>query len=301
MVDKSSERLTLLAFFLTALLGGGNSVAVRFSNVELAPYWGATIRLGASGLLFWLILFLWRIPVPQKRDTIVLLLTGFFSSGVSFGLLYFGLVKLPASLGSVIISMGPLMTYFLAILHGLEKFRWPSLFGGVIALVGISIAARAQLGSEIQILSVLALIAGSAISAEGNVILKIFSPKSDPMATNALTLSSGVVLLALVSFLIGERHNVPVLPATWIAIAYTVIPGSVVMFYLFIWILGRWTASATSYVIMLFPIVATIAGSLLRGEKITLPFIAGGILVLIGVWIGALMRPSRSQKNIGTM
>ncbi len=290
IANKSSERLTLFAFFLTALLGGGNSVAVRFSNVELAPYWGATIRLGASAILFWLIVFLWRIPVPQKRDAIVLLLTGFFGVGVSFGLLYFGLVRLQASLGSVIIAMGPLMTFFLAIVHGLEKFRWQSLFGGVIALVGIAIAARAQLGTEIPILSVLALIAGSAISAEGNVILKIFSPKSDPMATNALTLSSGLVLLSLVSFLMGEKHNAPTLPATWIAITYTVIPGSVVMFYLFIWILGRWSASATSYVIMLFPIVATIAGSLLAGETITLTFILGGALVLVGVWIGALMK-----------
>lgn len=280
----------MFAFFLTALLGGGNSVAVRFSNVELAPYWGATIRLGASALLFWLILFLWRIPIPQRRDALVLLLTGFFGAGVSFGLLYFGFVKLQAGLGSVTIAMGPLLTFFLAVLHRIESFRWQSLLGGLIALVGISIAVRAQLGVDIPIASVLALIAGSAISAEGNVILKIFSPKSHPMATNALTLSAGLVFLLLTSFLIGEIHNVPALPVTWMAIAYTVIPGSVIMFYLFIWILARWSASATSYVIMLFPIVATIAGSLLRGEKITPTFILGGILVLIGVWIGALMK-----------
>ena len=286
----SSDRLTMFAFFLTAMLGGGNSVAVRFSNVELAPFWGATIRLTASALLFWLIVYLWRIPVPQRRDALVLLLTGFFTVGISFGLLYFGFVRLQASLGSVIIAMGPLMTFFLAVLHRIESFRWQSLLGGLIALTGIAIAARAQLGADIPILSVLALIGGSAISAEGNVVLKILSPKSDPMATNALTLSAGVVLLAAITSFTGETHNIPVLPATWIAIAYTVIPGSVVMFYLFVWILSRWSASATSYVIMLFPIVATIAGSLLAGEKITLTFILGGALVLIGVWIGALMR-----------
>ncbi|MCI0610022.1 MAG: DMT family transporter [Anaerolineae bacterium] len=282
--------MTIFAFFLTALLGGGNSVAVRFSNVELAPFWGATIRLGASALIFWLILYLWRIPIPQKRDALILLLTGFFAVGVSFGLLYFGFVKLQASLGSVIIALGPLMTFFLAVLHRIETFRWQSLLGGIIALVGIAIAARAQLGTNIPILSVLALIVGSAISAEGNVILKILSPKSDPMATNALMLSSGSVFLSLTSLLIGETHNVPTLPATWMAIAYTVVPGSVIMFYLFVWILSRWSASATSYVIMLFPIVATIAGALLAGEKITLTFILGGTLVLIGVWIGALMK-----------
>lgn len=185
------------------------------------------------------------------------------------------------------------MTFFLTILHGLEKFRWQSLLGGVIALTGISIAVRPRLGIEIPILSVLALIGGSAISAEGNVILKIFSPKSHPMATNALTLSSGLLFLLITTFLMGETHNVPTLPSTWMAIVYTIVPGSVVMFYVFIWILSRWSASATSYVIMLFPIVATSVGSLLGGEKITLTFILGGTLVLIGVWIGALMRPSR--------
>jgi len=182
------------------------------------------------------------------------------------------------------------MTFFLAVLHRIESFRWQSLLGGLIAVAGISIAARAQLGADIPILSVLALIVGSAISAEGNVVLKILSPKSDPMATNALTLSSGVVFLSLASLLIGEAHNIPTLPATCIAIAYTVLPGSVIMFYLFVWILSRWSASATSYVIMLFPIVATSAGALLAGERITLPFILGGMLVLIGVWIGALMK-----------
>ena len=86
------------------------------------------------------------------------------------------------------------------------------------------------------------------------------------MATNALTLTSGVTFLAITSLLVGETQNTPTLRATWMAIAYTVIPGSVIMFYLFVWLLSRWSASATSYVIMLFPIVATIAGALLAGE-----------------------------------
>lgn len=288
--NQSPDRLTIFAFFLTAVLGGGNSVAVRFSNVELAPFWGATIRLAASAIIFWLILFLWKLPIPQKRDASVLLITGFFTVGISFGLFYFGFVRLQASLGSVIVALGPLMTFFLAVLHRMESFRWQSLLGGVIALIGISIAARAQLGADVPILSVLALISASAISAEGNVILKMYSPKSDPVATNALTLSTGVIFLFLASFFVGEPHALPSQSVTWIAIAYTVIPGTVVLFHLYLWILLRWSASATSYVIMLFPIVATTAASLLIGERITLSFILGGALVLTGVWIGALMK-----------
>ena len=287
---QTDDRTTLFVFFLIGLLGGGNSVAVRFSNVELAPIWGATIRLAASACLFWLILFLWKLPIPARSDAIVLLVTGFFTVGISFGLLYFGFVRLQASLGSVIVALGPLMTLFLAVLHRLESFRWQSLVGGVIALAGIAIAARAQLGTNVPVLSILALMAGSAISAEGNVVLKMYSLKSDPTATNALTLTAGLVFLTLASFVVGEPHHVPTLPATWVAIAYSVVPGSVIMFNLYLWILSRWPASATSYVIMLFPIVATTAGSLLAHERITPTFIFGGALVLTGVWIGALMK-----------
>lgn len=143
---QTDDRTTLFVFFLIGLLGGGNSVAVRFSNVELAPIWGATIRLAASACLFWLILILWKIPVPARRDVIVLLVTGFFTVGISFGLLYFGFVRLQASLGSVIVALGPLMTLFLAVVHRLESFRWQSLMGGVIALAGIAIAAPPSWG-----------------------------------------------------------------------------------------------------------------------------------------------------------
>ena len=139
-------------------------------------------------------------------------------------------------------------------------------------------------------LSLVALMTGSAISAEGNVILKTYSPKSDPVATNALTLTTGVLFLALTSFLLGEPHKVPTLPATWIAITYTILPGTVLMFHLYLWILLRWSASATAYVVMLFPIVATTVAVVLMGERITRSFILGGALVLTGVWIGALMK-----------
>jgi drug/metabolite transporter (DMT)-like permease len=291
-VNKAGN-LAMTAFFLIALFGGGNAVAVRFSNAELAPFWGATIRFAGAGSLFWLILILRRIPLPHKRDAVVLLLTGFFTSGVSFAFIYLGLVKVPASLGSVIISLGPLMTLFLAIAHRIESFRGQSLLGGLIALIGIAIASRAQLGAEIPLVYLLSLVAGSAIGAEGNVILKIFSPKSNPIATNALTLAAGLVFLALASVFYGETHNIPVLPATWMAIGYVVIFGSLVMFSLFIWLLGRWSASATSYAIMLFPIVGTLGSVFLLGEKITPAFILGGVLVLVGVWIGALMNQTR--------
>jgi hypothetical protein len=39
-LGSSAARLVLTAFVVEAVLAGGNSVAIRFSNRELAPLWG---------------------------------------------------------------------------------------------------------------------------------------------------------------------------------------------------------------------------------------------------------------------
>ena len=73
----------------------------------------------------------------------------------------------------------------------------------------------------------------------------------------------------------------------WLAVTYLILGGSVIMFYLFVFLLKRWAASATSYAILLFPIVATVLAALLAGETVTPLFIVGAVIVMAGVWFGA--------------
>ena len=66
-----------------------------------------------------------------------------------------------------------------------------------------------------------------------------------------------------------------------------VVVGSVVVFTLFLFVISRWTASATSYSMLLMPLVAVVVAALRLGEPITPAVVAGGALVLIGVYLGA--------------
>jgi hypothetical protein len=50
--------MTLVAFVAVVILGGSNAVAVRFSNFELPPFWGATIRFASAAAIFWFILLI---------------------------------------------------------------------------------------------------------------------------------------------------------------------------------------------------------------------------------------------------
>lgn len=286
---KPVNRLTVLVFLVTGIIAGGNPVGVRFSNSELPPFWGGALRFALTALLFWLVVWLRKINLPDRKDIIILSLNGFFSIGVTYCLFYWGLVYVESGFSSVIISLTPLFTLVFAVLHGIEKFSWRNALGGFLALVGIAIALQAQLGT-ILLLPVLALIIGAAVSGEGNIILKLYTKNNDPWVSNALMMTSTFICMALASILFGETMSLPSTTTARAAVIYLVLFGSFGMFYLYVWLMKRWSASATSYVVMLLPIVATIAGFILAGETVTLTFVIGGILVMIGVWIGAIMQ-----------
>jgi drug/metabolite transporter (DMT)-like permease len=98
-------------------------------------------------------------------------------------------------------------------------------------------------------------------------------------------------MLAAASLILGEPRVVPALPVTWLAILYLVI-ATVGAFLLYIFVLGRWTASGASYAFVLTPIVTVVLASLLTDETISLAFLAGALVVIAGVYVGAL-RPTK--------
>jgi drug/metabolite transporter (DMT)-like permease len=133
------DRRTLIAFALFVLIGGGNGVAVRFSNVELPPFWGAALRLAAAALIFWVVLIVRREALPRGRALVGNLLYGFLGMGAFFALIYWGLMRVHASTASTLLALGPLLTMLFAAVHGLERFRWRGLVGGSLALAGIAL------------------------------------------------------------------------------------------------------------------------------------------------------------------
>lgn len=289
------DNLTLVAFFFLVLIGGSNAVAVRFSNLELPPFWGAATRFLATSLVFWAIILTRRISLPAGRALLGTLLYGVLAIGASYGFIYWGILDVQASLAMIILALGPLLTMLFAVVHRLEPFRWRGLVGALTALAGIILAVGQELGSSVPLLSLLALLAGAACIAEGSVVFKLFPP-THPTATNAIASTTGALILVLVSILAGEPWFLPTTQTTWAAFTYLALIGSVILFYLYLLVLSRWTASATSYAFLLFPVATIIIAAWLSHEVVTPRFLAGGFIVLAGVWIGAL-QPTRGRES----
>jgi drug/metabolite transporter (DMT)-like permease len=74
-----------------------------------------------------------------------------------------------------------------------------------------------------------------------------------------------------------------------------VLIGSIATFITYLFVLRRWTASGASYEFVLAPIVAAVFAAIFQDERITLGIVAGGALVLVGVYVGALLHIEKRE------
>lgn len=292
------DATTLATFLALVVVAGGNAPAIRYiscNTCELDPFWSAAMRFFLASLLFVVISRGMRLAMPRGRALAGALLYGVLQFGAGFGLIYWGFVRAPAGLGQVLIACVPLLTFILALLHRQEDFRWQGLVGAALAVGGIAVVSSGALDVGVPGTSMIAILAGSICWAEALVIVKGFPPVH-PAMMNAIAMGVGTVVLLAVGLFVGEVRVIPEEAKTWAAQTYLVIAGSVGVFWLYVLVLRRWTASAASYQLVLIPLVTVPISAWLLDERITLAFAAGSALVLVGVYVGALWRPAPASR-----
>lgn len=291
-VHEPADRTTLLFFAASAVIGGTNFVGVSASNEELAPFWGAFLRFAAAGVVLFGLATLQRLQLPRGRALAGAAVYGVLAFAATYAFLYWGLLALPIGLAATIMASGPLWTQAFARLHGQERLRARGVFGGLLAIVGIAVMSNAPVNAAVPLVAVLAVAAGAACAAEASVVVKGF-PRSHPVTTNAVAMAIGSPLLLLLSVGTGEPRALPQTALTWSVLGYLVLIGSVGFFILIVAVLKRWTASATSYLFVMMPIVAGALGAWIFDEPVTPGLVLGAAIVLIGVYVGALL-PTRA-------
>jgi drug/metabolite transporter (DMT)-like permease len=232
-----------------------------------------------------------RLALPRGRALTGALLYGALNFGASFAFLYYGLVRVHAGLGQTLLALVPLATLLLAVLQRQERFRVAAGVGSLLALGGVALMSRAPLQEGVPLLSLLALLGGAMCFAQAAVLVRRFPPVH-PVTMNAVGMAAAAALLLAGSLVAGEARVLPERSATWAAIGYLVVVGSVLVFVLYLIVLRHWTASRAAYTFVLIPIVTVALSAWLDDEPVRAGLVIGGLLVLAGVYVGAL-RPAR--------
>jgi drug/metabolite transporter (DMT)-like permease len=294
---------TIATFAAAVMIGGGNFVAVRFSNQELAPFWGAGLRFSLAGCLFILVALVLRLQWPRGRELLVTAVYGIFTFTLSYALMYWALVRVTAGVTTVILAAVPLVAALLAAAQRLEPISRRSLFGAGVALVGIIWMTVGPDGLSLPLDGLVAVLL-AAVTISQSVILGKRVSKNHPAMTNAVGLAVGAPLLLVISALAGESWDLPrQAEAAW-AVAYLVLLGSGGLFVLMLLVVRQWTVSATAYAFVLFPVVTMVLEAWLIDVPITARGVSGALIVMAAVWFGALApapsgTPARRDRSTG--
>ena len=274
------DRSILIAFLKFVAVSGSASVAIRVTYTELAPLCVATSRFVIGALAFWIMALFKGIPFPKGR-------------ALAFILIGWGLVATPASRYPILMATVPLLTIFLSALHGVESIHLRGVLGSLLAVGGIVFTVGGGTTSRLSLPHIAAILLAAAFIAEGGVLIKKFPP-NPPIMTNAIGMTIGGFILGVTSLVSGEKGTIPTQTSTVIALLYLIIFVTIVAFLLYMFVLGKWSASGTSYGFVLLPLVTIVVAATLAGEKITWEFLIGAGMVLAGVLIGALL-PSKTN------
>jgi drug/metabolite transporter (DMT)-like permease len=289
---------TLATFAAVALLGGVNAIAVKFTVRELDPFWSAGTRFLVAGGLLALLVLATRRRFPRGRSLGGAIVYGAVGFAASFGLVYPALREVPAATAMVFIALVPLETFVLAIIHRQERFRVQGLVGALISLAGVVIVVSDQLGAAVPLGALLMILGGTLFIAESALVLKAI-PRADAWATNAIAMLTAGAILAAISAVAGEAWVIPSRMDTWLAAGYLVVFGSIALFGLYLVGVRRWTASGMSYTTLLMPLITMPLAALLLGEPLSVTLVAGGLIAIAGIYIGAFAHP-RPERSTAT-
>jgi len=271
----------------SSVLAGGNAIAIKFSNQELSPLWGAAFRfLLAAGILF-AVMAIMRLSLPRGRQLLGTIVFGALNFGGAFAFAYYTLVHMNAGSAGALLALTPLVTLLLAVAQRQERLRLGAVVGALLAFAGVGFISSATLQASVPMVALLAALGSVLCFAEAAVIARWFQTPH-PLVVNAVGMAAGVVVLIVFSLLAGEHIALPQRSITWLAVGYLVPFGSIGVFVLYLVVLRHWTASRAVYVDVVTPFVTVLLALWLLDEQITVALVLGGLLIVAGVYVGAL-------------
>lgn len=288
----------LLLFVVTAW--GGSFVAARMllapsapSATALSPTMLAAVRflLAAALLAPALVRQHRRVRRITRRDLLLFLALGQLSISVYFWLQYTGVRLTNAGIASVlVVGLIPLATLLVARVALREPLGWRRALALALGLVGVGVVVS-QSGLRLQtqggfLLGALCLAADALCFAVYTTLIRGVRTRYPPLTITAGMTFGGALGLVLLALVTGGWASLTALsPIQWLAIAYLGVVCSVLAYLAYNYALARIEASRAAVWIYLEPPVAVALGALLLGEPVTLPMVAGGLVIVASLYL----------------
>jgi len=301
------RKFAVAAAYLTlCLIWSSTWLVIRVGLQDLPPISFVALRfLIAVAVLLAISVGRVRLLPVQRGDFKLLAYTGVLMFAVNYALLFWAELYVSSGLSAVLQATIPIFGMLFAhfILPG-EPLRWRRVTGAALALGGVAVICSRLLdfGGLLAFWGGVAIIFGAAGSALSNVLLKKRELKLAPAMIAAWQMIFGLVPLLVTGLIVdGNPLHFHWTKTALFCLFYLAIPGSALTFLLLYWLLPRMSVTNLQTISLITPPGAVAFGWLLGGETFPAWSLAGGALVLAGVWmIFRRVRPAEVQDECET-
>ncbi|TSK08100.1 MAG: EamA family transporter [Geobacter sp.] len=221
-----------------------------------------------------------------------LLFLGLLNIGVFQALLFIAAYRLPGGVAATVIATQPLGVILLSRpLLGSRPVRL-AWIAAAIAVVGVALLVLTP-AARLDGVGIAAALSGAVCMALGTVLTKRWAATPLPIAsfTGWQLVFGGLFLLPFA--LIFEEPITHLTAMNVMGYAYLGIFGTGITYMIFFWGIRRLQPSAVSLLGLLSPVMATLLGFLVLGQRLTPLQLLGGGLVLWSIWAGQQPAPER--------
>ncbi|MFC4350033.1 DMT family transporter [Fodinicurvata halophila] len=276
----------LFLFVVIVLVWGLNFVAVKLGTDQFPPIFMTFLRF--------IIVSVVLVPfVPRPKGNWLKLLALSFTMGtLHFSLVFTGISGVDASTAAIAVQLQVPFAAILASIFFKDRLGWWRILGMVVAFGGVAImAGEPRLGDQY---GSLALVLGAAMAfAVSSIQMK------QTHGISGWTITAWISLLALPQLLLvswvledGQMAALQTVDLTgWGALLFTALGATLIGHGLWAHMVTRYDINQAAPFTLMVPVVGAASGIIFLHEPLTVPFMIGGTLTLLGVGVIILRRP----------
>lgn len=267
-------------------------VSAKYGMMGAGPFSFLFVRFVIVMGLFGLTALLLRSAWPKRHEMAPTLIAGVLMHGVYLGSVFYAIsLGTSAGIASLIVSIQPIITAFLALTVLGESIRRLQWLGIALGMIGVMLVIWPRLGGEVPMIGLLSCLTGVLAMSVGTIIQKRFLGGIDLVSGNAIQALAaaafyGLLLLTVESYQLEWTLEVT-LSMIWIV--WTVSIGAVTILMLLI---RSGQMAATSSLFFMVPPVSAVMGYVAFGEVLGAVGILGFIVASAGVWL--VNRPQKT-------
>ncbi|QNP62420.1 EamA family transporter [Streptomyces genisteinicus] len=222
------------------------------------------------------------------------LLLGALNIGVFFALLFVAAYRLPGGVAATVGAVQPLLAAGLSAALLGDRLSARTAVAGVAGVAGVSLLVlRSE--ARLDAVGVAAALGGALVMATGVVLAKRWTSPAPLLATTGWQLVAGGLLLLPVALLAEGLPPAGLTAVNYAGYAYLSLIGAAVAYALWFRGIRELPPTAVSFLGLLSPLVATVLGVVLAGERLNALQGVGGAVVLAAL-VAAQRRPGPSRR-----